>query len=236
MYRDFVLLDHFLPWNEVAEASEGWVAVNQMQKETYDETPPLFLDYAPVKPGGQAAQKVLNAGGVENIVADDGDSQAGGAGPVNDAALAANDCGAPVVTPEDHVYLKTAYVPVTPPYCNVLPKANIDPLLRRLVPVSAVQMIVAEHIPANIHVAVGVHVRSRSVDRDKVDVDRACEFTTDGAATTDYCRQQSQVPGLFGEDEPIRCAESLDLFLRCDRRLPHQWPAGGRVFRPDSVY
>jgi hypothetical protein len=110
------------------------------------------------------------------------------------AAAAAAALRAPVVAPQHHVYLKTAYVPVTRPYHGVLPKAIIDPLLRRLVPVEAVQRIVAETMPADIHAAVGVHVRSRSVDRDNVDVDRDCEYTTDGAATTDFWRQQSQVP------------------------------------------
>jgi hypothetical protein len=89
-------------------------------------------------------------------------------------------------------------VPVTRPLRGLLQKADIDPLLRRLRPVAAVQEIVAASMPANIHTAVGVHVRARSVDRDSVDVDRDCEYTADGADLTDYWRRQSQVP-VFAE-------------------------------------
>lgn len=241
LYRDFVLLESFVPWAEVPSFSSNWIPVNQMQKETDgDSAQPLFFadeDEAGEDAGrdGLAAERnparrVVAAAAFEDPQ-DPQDAQ-GAQDPPQPAAAEPIQVGvqapapapapappppppggvrageeqtagsraqqqavqAAAITPGHHIYLKTAYVPTTQPFRGVLFQSDIDPLLRRLVPVDAVQRVVSQTMPSNIHAAVGVHIRSRSLQNDNVEVDKDCEYTADGAEVTDFWRKRSQSP------------------------------------------
>lgn len=171
LYRDFILLDRFPEWSDlVSLESDSWYGVNQMQKEIESEKRASRIAFI------QPPAKSL--------------------GPCDGGQDTPKNVGH-IIAPEQHLYIKTAYVPLTVPK-SLMHEAEINSLVRRLVPNAAVQAIVDKHMPSEIHMAVGVHVRSRSIARDNVQVDSDCEYSTKGADLTNYWRSQSQV-GVFLE-------------------------------------
>lgn len=153
LYRNFIVLDKFLPWIEIAEWSPAWSPVNQMEKETVEK---------------QSFVGFTQSTDVADI-------------PKHTASI------------NHHVYVKTAYVVRTKPAPLVFSE-DINPLLRRLVPAPPVQAIVNKNLLPDIHEAVGVHIRSRSIENDNVDVRPDCEYTANGADVTNFWRAQSQLP------------------------------------------
>jgi hypothetical protein len=162
LYKQFIVLDRFLPWDAVSSASDSWFPVNKMYKETA---------------GGPNGPKPASSIG---LVFQDRLSRS-----------ARKD----VISSRHHVYLKSAYVPITNPQ-DILVQGAFDPLLRRLIPSPAVQRIVGSSMPLNIHLAIGVHVRSRSVTNDNVQVDSLREYSQRGVDITNFWRSQSHA-GAF---------------------------------------
>lgn len=176
LYRNFIVLDKFLRWDDVPKWSSNWSPLNQMQKETVKKHRALFLTQ---KWPSKKTRKDKTS-------------------------------------PDHHVYVKTAYTLVTKPV-RLLYSEDLNALIRRMVPAPNVQALLSADFIAYLHTAIGVHIRSRSITNDNVDVNASCEYTVDGADITNFWRSQSQLPFFAAKmSKYIRRSRESSFFVATD--------------------
>lgn len=90
-----------------------------------------------------------------------------------------------------HLYFKSAYVAATRPK-GWGGAEVVNGELRRLRVSRKVRQVFAKVNQTELENSIGVHVRSRTLERDNVVVDRGCEYTIRGSETTNFWRSQSQ--------------------------------------------
>ena len=209
LYKNLLIVDQGFPrWKDIAVHEDTWRPYNYMLKDGEDATIHYPL---PILGRGVANEDV----GLENHVGDDSPSITADE-PIQSSA---------------HIYLKTAYVGQTIP--RIVTRRQVNAELRRLSPVPTVVALFHSHPVKDLQKAIGVHIRSRGIERDNVGVDTECEYTASGARVTNYWRSRSGMSAFLNRMKHyIRLDRDATFFVAADdiavtRTLQKQFP--GRI-------
>lgn len=208
LYSDLIIMDSFPPWHAIGERSDDWYPINYMIKDGGGAAPNTLMHFAfPLMPHVGPYTWVDEVGGAKNIWGEDDD--------FDESKV---DKQAKAIRMHMHVYYKSAYVAVTEP--AVLSDSQyVNRELMQLQPSKAVMEIFDRQKFTDLTKTIGIHIRSRTLENDKVNVDRDCEYTMEGMHTTNFWRKQAQVPTFVNQIQRIqrmRSEKNVKFFVAAD--------------------
>lgn len=136
------------------------------------------------------------------------------------------------ITHDMHVYFKSAYVANTTP-SHVSTRRSVNKELTNLRPTQPILKVFSKIDLGTLKKSIGVHIRSRTLSNDNVEVSTNCEYTTEGAAMTDYWRSRSQLPVFVQKmKSALKREKDVSFFVAADdvsviRELERTFP--GRI-------
>lgn len=209
LYKDLVVMDQFPNWADVSHRDPSWYSINYMSKDGKQLKPDTAISFeTPVINPASSLQSATSSIQVDRE-------------------------GRPTkIHPSMHIYFKSAYVANTNPRSFSMSRA-VNGELSRLVPTKQVLDIANQIDPAILKRSIGIHIRSRRLKDDQVDVNTNCEYSMEGAHTTDYWRYQSRLPVFeYKMNVMLRRDRNAHFFVAADdvaslTRLKQKFP--GRV-------
>eukprot|EP00178_Gracilaria_changii_P016219 TRINITY_DN45_c0_g1_i1.p1 TRINITY_DN45_c0_g1~~TRINITY_DN45_c0_g1_i1.p1 ORF type:complete len:558 (-),score=64.21 TRINITY_DN45_c0_g1_i1:3159-4832(-) len=191
LYDDLIIMDHFLPWNIVSDQNASWHAVSYMEKDGRDSEPGILMRFQMPDSNHASVQNWLQYA-QQYPQLRDGSAQLTISKPLAVDLKLREQKATNLIQTTGHVYFKSAYVANTEPQ-SMSVRSVVNNELTLLTPSHSVMQIVKQLNPDDLRRAIGVHIRSRSLARDNVDVRTRCEYTRVGARITDYWRSRSSL-------------------------------------------
>lgn len=208
LYKDLIVMEHFLPWSLVPLQHTHFKPFNYMEKDGRGAHPDTVMHFAPLTDSivlKEAPDTVSSSVPLQIVLQHQ---------PLSSFSPLSFD--SPVIKHHQHVYFKSAYVAKLHPSALVT-RTSVRRELRDLVPAPAVTKIVSNLNATRLQNSYGIHIRSRSLVNDNVDVNNHCEYSIDGALTTDYWRSSSQLPAFVSKmQERLRMNEIATFFVATD--------------------
>ncbi|PXF45642.1 hypothetical protein BWQ96_04546 [Gracilariopsis chorda] len=189
LYKDLVVMHSFAEWRTVAAANCTWHGVSYMEKDGLGAEPSVVMHFQMPNRTVDASESMRVARDVK--VSDTKVQLTARHVELHDGDARLNSNGG-LIHVGKHVYFKSAYVANTEPD-ELSTRSVVNHELRQLRPSAAVMQIVDSLDGGALRNAIGVHIRSRSLAHDNVDVRTRCEYTRAGARVTDYWRSRSSV-------------------------------------------
>ena len=170
LYSDLLVLQSFPNWALLSHLDkhldQNWFSINYMEKDETGLKPETHVRFE---------RPIVNLGTMTNVRVKIGRN------------------GRPsAIYPSMNVYFKSAYVGRTDPHSLCTSRA-VNAELAALKPSKRVEDALRQIKPGLLKSSIGIHIRSRRLENEEVDVDSKCEYSMEGAFVTDYWRHVSRL-------------------------------------------
>lgn len=208
LYKDIIAMDRFIPWSLVPIRHSHFKPFNYMGKDGRGANPDTVMHFAPLTDllALKEAPDTLSSSVPLQVVLQHS--------PLT--TFSPHSFYSTVITHDQHVYFKSAYVAKVRPR-ELVTERSISQELRHLVPALAVTEIVSKLNATRLRHSYGIHIRSRTIVNDNVAVNSHCEYSLIGSWTTDYWRSFSQLPIFVAKiHEKLRVHKNATFFVATD--------------------
>ncbi|KAI0567742.1 hypothetical protein FGB62_1g125 [Gracilaria domingensis] len=218
LYDDLIIMNRFLDWPVIAGQNHTWHAVSYMEKDGRDAEPGILMRFqTPSDKQHGSVQRWIEYT-EQHPQLRNGTAELTISGPPSVALQQDKlpNTDLQLIHTGKHVYFKSAYVAKTEPG-SMCSRSVVNRELGLLAPSTAVLKIV-QQLDANVlRRAIGVHIRSRSLARDNVDVKTRCEYTRVGARVTNYWRSRSSLKVFVKKMQwAVQRQKSVKFFVASD--------------------
>lgn len=208
LYKDIIVMDQFLPWSLVPHRHAHFRPFNYMRKDGRGANPKTVMHFAPLTDllALKEAPNTVSSSVPLQVILQHSRS----------STFSPPSFYSTVITHDQHVYFKSAYIAKLRPR-ELVTEHSISEELRHLVPALAVTQIVSKLNATRLRHSYGIHIRSRTIVNDNVDVIDHCEYSLIGTWTTDYWRSFSQLPIFVAKiHEKLRKHKNATFFVATD--------------------
>ncbi|CAN8069725.1 unnamed protein product, partial [Agarophyton chilense] len=211
LYDHLIVMDRFVDWTLVDHRNQSWHAVSYMEKDGPHAKPDILMRFELPSHRPISVHHWL-----KNHPQQPPQLQSANATVQLTLSKPRPNRSSHLIHSAKHVYFRSAYVAKTQPK-SICARSIVNRQLALLQPSADVMQIVRQIDPKSLSPAIGVHIRSRSLARDNVDVRTRCEYTRVGARVTDYWRSRSSLRVFVKKMQwAIRRKKSVKFFVASD--------------------